>query len=236
MSTPRKGLDTSYVRNKTNTNYSDVLSLNPQVPVFLPGVKVLFISAMNTQWHDFLEIWDQRRSISPAIHFCKQSLLLKFPLPSSHLKRGPSCFPRVPRLESRLLFTGSEGLFSVTIGLCPLKEAICSPWRMWVSLPVKISKLAPVRGLASTPFDSSARVLLVPDLLLGLGRWFHRLSGDPQEVCDQSPDCLDIVPLLSPSAVISLLTSPSWWMSCKSQNVDTVSQLLTVFQRMQRVQ
>lgn len=235
MSTPRKGLDTSYVRNKTNTNYSDVLSLNLQIPIFLPGVKVLFISAMSTQWHDFLEIWDQRRSISPAIHFCKQSLLLKFPLPSSHLKRGPSCFPRVPRLESRLLFTGSEGLFSVTIGLCPLKEAICSPWRMWVSLPVKISKLAPVRGLASTPFDSSARVLLVPDLLRGWGDGFTGFLGTLRRYVIKALIAWTLF-LFCPLRQSSHCSPAWWWMSCKSQNVDTISQLLTVFQRMQRVQ
>ena len=44
-----------------------------------------------------------------------------------------------------------------------------------VSLLVKISKLAPVTGLESTPFDSSSWVDLVPESPLGLGRWFHRL-------------------------------------------------------------
>lgn len=32
-----------------------------------------------------------------------------------------------------------------------------------VSLPVKISKLAPIFGLESTPFDASAQILLVPE-------------------------------------------------------------------------
>lgn len=38
--------------------------------------------------------------------------------------------PPVPRLEKHLLSTQSEGLFSVTVELCALKEAICSSWRM----------------------------------------------------------------------------------------------------------
>lgn len=42
-----------------------------------------------------------------------------------------------------------------------------------VSLPVRISKLAPVVGLESTPFDSSARVALVSESSLELGRCFH---------------------------------------------------------------
>lgn len=65
-----ESLDTKQtVRNKTNIHSSDILSLNPHTPVFLPGMMVHLISGMNTQWHHFLETLDQRQSCLPSYPF-----------------------------------------------------------------------------------------------------------------------------------------------------------------------
>lgn len=93
-------------------------------------VSQYFIPAMNTQWHHSSEILAQRQSYlpsSPLLQTISHSQISP-PFPSPLC--GSSCLPRVPRLENHSLFTQSEGLSLVTIVLCLLKKAICSPWRM----------------------------------------------------------------------------------------------------------
>lgn len=122
MLIPRKSLNTSYVSNKTRIHFSDTLSGKPQSPVCLPGVRVLFISVMNTQWRHFLETLD------PG-----QPYLCSYPvLQTTFPSLCPSCLPRVPSLE-RTHFSHNPRVCLVTIVLCPKKKAICSPGRMCVS-------------------------------------------------------------------------------------------------------
>lgn len=122
---PEKSLDTSCVRNKTNTNYSVILSLKPQIPVFLPGVRVLFVSVMNTQWHHFLEILDRRQCYHASYPFLQTtSSRLSAPFLSSQTwPILPSQGAKVGELPSSHTIGGSV---FVTIALCPPKEAICS--------------------------------------------------------------------------------------------------------------
>lgn len=61
------------------------------------------------------------------------------------------------------LLTQSEGLFSDNCTVS-YEEGHLFTWAdVRVSLPVKVSKLAPVIRVESTPFDSLAQVLLVPE-------------------------------------------------------------------------
>lgn len=109
MCLPRKSLETSYVRNKTSTDYSDARCSRTDRGVSARCERAC-ISVMNTQWHPVLEILGQGQRYLPS-----------YPVPRitpSHLSPpllpaqwGPSCLPRVPRSESYPLFTQSEGLF-----------------------------------------------------------------------------------------------------------------------------
>lgn len=81
-----------------------------------------------------------------------------------------------------------------------------------VSLPVKISKLAPVSGLESTPFDSSAQVLLL--LESASGEMVSQALGGPLELVGQGLGCLDGFRRLCPSAVNSFLSGSVQGKSC----------------------
>lgn len=135
-----------------------------------------FISAMNTQWHHFLQILDQRQNYLPSYLFLQTTSHSQISPPFLSSQCVPFCLLRVPRLENHPLLIQSEGLFLVTIVAMSSEGGhLFTLADVSVSLLVKISKLAPVTGLESTPFDSSSWVDLVPESPLGLARWFHRL-------------------------------------------------------------
>lgn len=168
MSRPRKDLDTSYVRNKTNTHYSDVLSLNPQIPVFLPGVTVLFISAMNTQWHHFLENLDQREGYLPSHPFVQTISPSHVSPPFLSSQTWTILSSQGTRVGEPLSFHTVWGsVFSDNCAVSSEGGHLFTLAEVSISLPVKISKLAPFIVLEPTPFDSSAQVLLVPESFSG---------------------------------------------------------------------
>lgn len=163
-----------------------------------------------------------RTALSPQLSSSTNNLPVPSPLHSSlGAKAG-----------AYLLLTQSEGLFSDNCAVFYEGGHLFTWADVRVSLPVKISKLAPIIRVESTPFDSSAQVLLVPEP--PSGKLVSQALRSPQEPLGQDSLCLDN-PLLSLSAATSFLTSPLRERSCLSQNVDTFYQLFAVFQIMQRV-
>ena len=142
----------------------------------MPGVTVLFISAMNTQWYHFWDILDQRQ-LSPQLS--TSAHLLSFSnFPSLPLKCGPSCLPRAPRLEKLAPFHTAWGpVFSNNCAVSS-EGGYLLTLLMWVSLPVEISKLDLLLDYIPHLLIFQLRSCWCQDLLLGLGdrfTYFHFL-------------------------------------------------------------
>lgn len=170
MSIPRKSLDTSNGRKKTNklSWCSFFKSLNPCI--FARCDNAFYFSNEYTM-AALLRYPRPKAVISPAIHFSTPSLLLKFPLPSTQM------WPIVSSQGTKIGETGSfhiawRPVFSDNCAVSPEGGHLLT-LSMWVS-----HYLLRVIGLDSATFDFSAQVLLVPGSTSGAGRWFHRLSRD----------------------------------------------------------
>lgn len=100
-------------------------------------------------------LWNPRprTALSPQLSSSANNLPVPSPLLSSQgAKAG-----------AYLLLTQSEGLFSDNCTVSCEGGHLFTWADMRVSLPARVSKLAPVIRAESTPFDSSAQVLLVPE-------------------------------------------------------------------------
>lgn len=191
---------------------------------------VLGISAMNTQWHHFLEILDQRQSYLPSYLVLQPSLILTFPLSSSHLECGPSCFSWCQYWRTIFFHTIWGPVFSDNCAVSSEGGHLFALADVSVSWPVKMSELAPIIGLASEGVLLILRLRYHQSRISFWGYGFTGSLGTPRH-----PDCMDIICLLFLSAVTSFLTGPVWWKSCKAETVDIIAQLFTVFQIMQRM-
>ena len=180
MSIPRKSLDTSNGRKKTNklSWCSFFKSLNPCI--FARCVTVLFISAMNTQWYHFWDILDQRQ-LSPQLSTSARRLSFSN-FPSLPLKCGPSCLPRAPRLEKPAPFHTAWGpVFSDNCAVSPEGGHLLT-LSMRVSLPVEISKLDLLLDYILHLLIFQLRSCWCQDLLLGLGDGFTGSPGPSGDI------------------------------------------------------
>lgn len=159
-------------------------------PVFLPGVTVPFISAMNTQWHHFLEILERRESHLPAHCFCIQRLLLKFP-PLPLISHGAHpVFSGSEVGKSPSFHTISGSVFSDNCAVSSEDGHLFTLADVSVSLPVSFL------GWLLYQYHL---ILVGASLLSGQGDGFtssFRPSGDFKH----HPDRVDIIHLLSISA------------------------------------
>lgn len=160
---------------------------------FLPGVTVLFISAVNTQWHHFWDILDQRQ-LSPQLSTLHRLSFSNFP--SLPLKCGPSCLPRAPRLEKLAPFHTAWGpVFNDNCAVSPEGGHLLT-LSMWVShyLLRSLSWICYWIRCCTFWFFSSGPV----GARISFWGWemvSQALQG-PQEIFNQGPGCLAVAPLL----------------------------------------
>lgn len=196
MSIPRKHLDTSNVRNKTNKLvwHSLFKSLN-----------LCFCARRDRAFYFSNECTMAPLLRNPRL---KTELSPQLPISSNCLSFSNfSSFPLVSNVNPRV-FPGHQAWrtasFSHSLMACFQWQLCRVPWRgpsvhlgdVSVSLPVKISKLDPVSGWDSTAFDFSAPVLLVPESLSAEGEMVSQALWGLQETFDQGADGLDIVHFL----------------------------------------
>ena len=179
MSIPRKNLDTSNGRKKTNklSWCSFFKSLNPCI--FARCDSAFYFSNEYTMV-PLLRHPRPKAVISPAIHFCTPSLLLKFPLPSTQMW---------PIVSSQGTEIGETGSFSHRLRACFQWQLCCVPWRrpsahlaMRVSLPVEISKLDLLLDYILHLLIFQLRSCWCQDLLLGLGDGFTGSPGPSGDI------------------------------------------------------